>query len=61
MGWPSDIIEFQLAHVDQNKIRGIYNRAEYLDQRTKMMQAWADYLDDLKTGKTAKKFNNTNS
>lgn len=61
MGWPSDIIEFQLAHVDQNKIRGIYNRAEYLDQRTKMMQAWADYLDDLKTGKAAKKFNNTNS
>jgi len=53
MGWPSDVVEFQLAHVDHNKIRGIYNRAEYLDQRTKMMQAWADYLDALKEGKAS--------
>ncbi len=48
MGWPSDIIEFQLAHADRNKIRGIYNRAEYLDKRVQMMQAWADYLDELR-------------
>jgi hypothetical protein len=40
----------QLAHVDQNKVRGIYNRAEYLDERIRMMQAWADYLDTLKNG-----------
>lgn len=50
MGWRSDIIEFQLAHVDKNKVRGIYNRAEYLEERKKMMQAWADYLDSLKAG-----------
>ncbi len=49
-GWPSRVIELQLAHVDQNKIRGIYNRAEHIDDRTRMMQAWADYLDGLKSG-----------
>ncbi len=48
MGWNSKTIETQLAHIDQNKIRGIYNRAKYLEERTRMMQAWADYLDALK-------------
>lgn len=48
MGWRSDIIEFQLAHADKNKVRGTYNKAEYLEDRTHMMQAWADYLDSLK-------------
>lgn len=50
MGWPSEIIEVQLAHVDKNKIRGTYNRALYLEQRTRMMQAWSDYLDGIKAG-----------
>jgi integrase len=50
LGWKSEIIEFQLAHADKNKIRGVYNRAEYLEDRKKMMQAWADYLESLKTG-----------
>jgi len=48
LGWKSEIIEFQLAHADKNKIRGVYNRAEYLEDRKRMMQAWADYLDALK-------------
>lgn len=48
MGWKSEIIEFQLAHADKNKIRGVYNRAEYLEERKRMMQGWADYLDALK-------------
>jgi len=48
MGWKSEVIEMQLAHADKNKIRGIYNKAEYLDSRVAMMQAWADYLDFLK-------------
>lgn len=48
MGFSSDVIERQLAHVEQNKVRGAYNRAEYLEQRREMMQAWADYLDRLK-------------
>lgn len=43
-----DVIERQLAHVDKNKVRGIYNHAEYLDERREMMQWWADHLDELK-------------
>ncbi|MDL1965672.1 MAG: tyrosine-type recombinase/integrase [Candidatus Desulfofervidus auxilii] len=50
MGWPSHVIEAQLAHVDHNSVRAVYNRAEYLQERRKMMQAWADYLDALKKG-----------
>jgi len=37
-----DIIESALAHVDNNSIRGVYNRAEYLEQRRVMMQWWGD-------------------
>jgi integrase len=44
-GWNPDAIERQLAHVEKNKIRGAYNRAQYIEERRKMMQAWADYLD----------------
>lgn len=39
-------IERQLAHVDENTVRGVYNHAEYLDERRDMMQWWADYLDE---------------
>jgi len=48
MGWKPDVIEKQLAHEERNKIRGAYNRAEYLNERHTMMQEWADYLDNLK-------------
>lgn len=44
-----DAIEVQLAHSDSNKIRGTYNKAQYLPERRKMMQYYADYLDGLKT------------
>ena len=47
MGWRSDVIERQLAHVDKNKVRSAYNRAEYITERRQMMQAWADFLDSL--------------
>jgi integrase len=40
-----DWIERQLAHVEENKIRGAYNAAEYLPQRTAMMQWYSDWLD----------------
>lgn len=40
-----DWIEMQLAHVQRNKVKGAYNHAKYLKQRTVMMQWWADYLD----------------
>lgn len=48
MGWAPDVIERQLAHVERNKVRGVYNRALYLDERRKLMAAWADYLDGLR-------------
>ena len=47
-GWNPDAIERQLAHKDSNRIRAAYNRAEYLNERTQMMQSWADYLDELR-------------
>ena len=47
LGWHRDAIERQLAHAEQDAIRGAYNRAEHLPERRRMMQAWADYLDQL--------------
>ena len=49
-GWPSDIIERQLAHAERNSIKAAYNHAQHLPERRKMMQAWADYLDVLRIG-----------
>lgn len=49
-GWPSDVIERQLAHAERNKVKAAYNYAEHLPQRRNMMQAWSDYLDGLKAG-----------
>lgn len=49
IGWNADAIERQLAHAESNKVRGAYTHAaQYLDERKRMMQAWANYLDDLK-------------
>ncbi len=48
-GWNRDAIERQLAHAERNNIRAAYNYAEYLPERRKMMQWWADHLDNLKT------------
>jgi integrase len=47
-GWPSDIIERQLAHAERNSMKAAYNYAQHLPERRKMMQAWADYLERLK-------------
>lgn len=47
-GFRSDVVELQLSHVDKDKVRGAYNKAEYWDERVKMMQWWADYLDTVK-------------
>jgi integrase len=54
MGFPSHLIEKQLAHSDKNKIRAVYNHAEYLPERRKMMQSWADYLESLAAGEENK-------
>jgi integrase len=45
MGYPGDWIERQLAHAEPNAVRRTYNQAEYLADRTLMMQQWADMLD----------------
>jgi integrase len=44
VGFPSDHIEMQLAHNEEDKIRGAYNSAEYLPGRRKMMGWWSDWL-----------------
>ena len=46
--WHPDAIERQLAHVEGNSVRAAYNYAEHLEERRRMMQWWADYLDGLK-------------
>ena len=48
-GWNRDAIERQLAHAERDEIRAAYNYAQHLPERRKMMQAWADYLDELRT------------
>ena len=45
-----DYIEHQLAHAVRDPNGRAYNRTAHLEERRKMMQQWADYLDSLKTG-----------
>ncbi|ODN67832.1 tyrosine-type recombinase/integrase [Methylophaga muralis] len=49
-GWNRDAIERQLAHSERDGVRAAYNYAEYLPERKRMMQSWADYLDGLAAG-----------
>ena len=49
-GFKADVIERQLAHCERNEVRGAYNRAEYLPERKRMMQYWADYLESIEAG-----------
>ena len=48
LGYRADVIEAQLAHKEPDAVRLAYNRAEYTEERRKMMQGWADYLDELR-------------
>lgn len=45
-GWPSDVVEKALNHTIGG-VRGVYNKAEYADQRRDMLQFWADYIESL--------------
>jgi integrase len=54
--WNADAIEAQLAHVESNKIRKAYARAEYWDERILMMDWWADKCDELRRGGVVIKF-----
>lgn len=49
LGFRVDLIEHQLAHAVRDTNGRAYNRTSFLDDRRDMMQAWADYLDGLKT------------
>uniref|UniRef100_UPI0036D8EF7C integrase n=1 Tax=Photorhabdus sp. RM322S TaxID=3342825 RepID=UPI0036D8EF7C len=49
-GFPPDVIEAALAHVDKNEVRRAYNRSDYLEQRRPMMQWWADFVIKADSG-----------
>lgn len=50
LGFRPDLIEHQLAHAVRDPNGRAYNRTAHLPERRKMMQAWSDYLDKLKSG-----------
>lgn len=56
LGVPAHIIEHQLAHAVKDTNGRAYNRTAHLPERRKMMQQWADYLDQIKAGGTVIKF-----
>jgi integrase len=47
-GFEPEVIEAALAHQDENAIRRTYNRATYWPERVKLMQQWADLLDEFR-------------
>lgn len=50
LGFRPEVIDRQLSHRERNEVFGAYShQAEYMDERRRMMQAWADYLDRLRT------------
>jgi integrase len=49
-GFDTLVIERQLAHKDRNATRAAYNQATYSQERRRMLQHWADWLDQLKAG-----------
>lgn len=51
LGWDEAKIERQLSHLVQG-VKGVYQKAKYIEDRRKMMQAWADYVEALKVGAT---------
>lgn len=49
-GFDPDVIESALAHIDKNEVRAAYNRAEYLERRTKLMGWWSEYIEAAARG-----------
>ena len=49
MGWSAEALERQLSHKEPG-VAGVYNKAQHLPERRKIMQAWAEYLDGLRSG-----------
>lgn len=50
LGYPAEVIEAQLAHSVRDPLGTAYNRTTFIAERTEMMQAWADYLDQCRDG-----------
>lgn len=50
LGYRHEVVDLQLAHVKKDKVEKAYDRAEFIEERCEMMQAWADYLDKVATG-----------
>lgn len=53
--WNADAIERQLGHCDSNEVRRAYARAEYWDERVRMMQWWSNHLDLLRSRDAARR------
>lgn len=47
LGYRHEVVDRQLAHAQRSKVDRAYDRAQFLDERVKMMQEWADYLDAI--------------
>jgi integrase len=45
LGYRHEVVDRQLAHAQKDKLESAYDRAKYLEERRKMMQCWADYID----------------
>ena len=52
LDYPAAVAEMQLAHAVEDANGTAYNRTEFLAQRFAMIQAWADYLEDLRLGRS---------
>lgn len=50
MGYARDLVDRQLAHAERNQVTAAYVHAEFLQDRRKMMQHWADYIDAARKG-----------
>lgn len=47
LGYRHEVVDRQLAHTPKNKVDKAYDRADFLKERKKMMQEWANYIDAL--------------
>jgi len=47
LGYRHEVVDRQLAHAHRNSVDAAYDRAQFLDDRKKMMQDWADYIDSM--------------
>ena len=54
-GYDRDVIEVALAHQEEDQVRRAYNRAKYWKDRVRLLQDWADLLDQFKALSAAKK------